>query len=80
MLVKMIVILSEKCRWVGCAGGVQILGLSGGMMERCVELVYFVVQVVASVVGSLDVPVVSFVVLRYGLLVSPSIPVADESY
>ena len=77
---KMIVILSEKCRWVGCAGGVQILGLSGGMTERCVELVYLVVQVVTAVVGSLDVPVVSFVVLRYGLLVSPSIPVADESY
>jgi hypothetical protein len=79
MLVKMIVLLSEKCRWVGCAGGVQILGLSGGMRERCVELVSFVEQVVA-LVGSLDVPVVFSVVLRCGLLVSPSVPVADDSY
>ena len=61
MLVKMLVIFSERCRWFEWAVGVgvQILGLFGGMMERCVELVYIVVQVVVSVV-------VSCVVLRFG--------------
>ena len=79
MLVKMIVIFSERCRRVGCAVGVRILGLSWGMMVRCVELVYIVVQVVPSVVFSRDIPVVSVVVPRFGLLLCPSIPVSDES-
>ena len=75
MLVKTLVIFSERYSWCD-----QILGLLGGMMERCVELVYIVVQVVMLVVLSLDAPVVSVFVLRYGLLVGPLILVADESY